>query len=78
MNPPDLQPAFAAFLCIALCGVLLGGSTAVLRLIALTQHHLERMAALQEMEVMLAKALAIKQEKIAKMKKNSELRVNKF
>ncbi len=78
MNPPDLQPAFAAFLCIAIGGILLGGSATVLRLINLSRHHLERLAALQELEVLLAKALAIKQEKIAKMKKNNELRINRF
>ena len=72
MNPPDLQPAFAAFLCIALAGVLLGGSAAVLRMVALSRHHLERLAVLQDMEVKLAKSLAIKLEKIEKIKKAEE------
>lgn len=72
MNPPDLQPAFAAFLCIALCGVLLGGSAAVLRLVALSKHHLERLAVLDDLEVKLSKALAIKLEKIEKVKKSEE------
>jgi len=72
VNPPDLQPAFAAFLCIAICGVLLGGCASVLRLIALSRHHLERLAVLQEMEVKLSKAMAVRLEKIEKMKKAEE------
>ncbi len=72
MTPPDLQPAFAAFLCIALAGVLLGGSAAVLRLVALSRHHLERLAVLEDMELKLSKAQAIKIEKIEKMKKAEE------
>lgn len=72
VTPPDLQPAFVAFLCIALAGVLLGGSAAVLRLVALSRHHLERLAVLQDMELKLSKALAVKIEKIEKMKKAEE------
>lgn len=72
MTPPDLQPAFVGFLCIALAGVLLGGSAAVLRLVALSKHHLERLAVLQEMEVKLAKSMAIRLEKIEKIKKAEE------
>lgn len=72
MTPPNLEPAFAGFLCLALAGVLLGGSAAVLRLVALSRHHLERLAVLQEMEVKLAKALAIRHEKIDKIKKAEE------
>lgn len=72
MNPPDLQPAFAAFLCIALAGVMVGGSAAVLRLVALARHHLERLTALQTLEGKLAKSLAIKVEKIDRIKKAEE------
>ena len=72
MNPPDLQPAFAAFLCIALAGVLLGGSASVLKLVALSRHHLERLAALQTLEVKLSKALAAKLSKIEMIKKAEE------
>ena len=72
MNPPDLQPAFAAFLCIALAAVMVGGSAAVLRLVALSRHHLERLTALQAMETKLAKTLAIKHAKIEKIKKAEE------
>jgi hypothetical protein len=72
VNPPDLQPAFAAFLCIALAGVMVGGSAAVLRLVALSRHHLERLTALQAMEAKLAKILAVKHDKIEKIKKAEE------
>ena len=72
MNPPDLQPAFAAFLCIALAAVMVGGSAAVLRLVALSRHHLERLTALQTMEAKLAKILAVKHAKIEKIKKAEE------
>jgi hypothetical protein len=72
VNPPDLQPAFAAFLCIALAGVMVGGSAAVLRLVALSRHHLERLATLQAMEIKMAKILAVKRDKIEKIKKAEE------
>ena len=72
MNPPDLQPAFAAFLCIALAAVLVGGSAVVLRLVALSRHHLERLGELQEMEAKLAKTLALRMEKIEKFRRSEE------
>jgi len=72
VNPPDLQPAFAAFLCIALAGVMVGGGAAVLRLVALSRHHLERLTALQAMETKLAKSFAIRHDKIEKIKKAEE------
>lgn len=76
MNPPDLQPAFAAFLCIALAGVMVGGSAAVLRLVALSRHHLDRLTALQNMEAKLAKLLAVRYDKIEKIKKAEEAGAN--
>lgn len=76
MNPPDLQPAFAAFLCIALAAVMVGGSAVVLRLVALSRHHVERMAALQAMEAKLARSLAIRHDKIEKFKKVEEAGAN--
>ena len=72
VNPPDLQPAFAAFLCIALAAVLVGGSAVVLRLVALSRHHLERLGELQGMEAKLAKVLATRLEKIEKFRRSEE------
>ena len=50
MNPPDLQPALAGVLCLVLAGLHAAGSVAVLRVLTVCRHHMERLAELDALE----------------------------
>jgi hypothetical protein len=57
-QPPDLQPAFAAFLCLVLAGLLAAGSMAVLRILAVCRHHMERLLEIEAMESQVLEQIA--------------------
>jgi len=50
VNPPRLEPALVAFLCVMLAGLHAAGSVVVLRILTVCRHHLDRMQALEAME----------------------------
>lgn len=57
-NPPDLQPALAAVLCLVLAGLHAAGSMAVLRILSVCSHHADRLAELEALEIRLKSAEA--------------------
>lgn len=50
MNPPDLQPVVAGVLCLVLAALHAAGSVAVLRVLSVCRHHVDRLAELDELE----------------------------
>lgn len=61
VNPPDLQPAVAGILCLVLAGLHAAGSVAVLRVVSVCRHHMDRLREVDELEARL-KALQAKQD----------------
>jgi hypothetical protein len=58
----QLEPAIAAFLIVVLAGILLAGSGAVLRLVALCRHHIDRLGRLENAETRLREMRARQEE----------------
>lgn len=58
MTPFDLQPAFVGILCLVLAGLHAAGSVAVLRILSVCGHHLDRLAELEAIEHRLKTAEA--------------------
>jgi hypothetical protein len=56
IDPPDLQPALAGFLCLVLAGLHAAGSVAVLRILSVCGHHVDRLAELDALEAQLQAA----------------------
>lgn len=50
IDPPDLQPALAAVLCLVLAGLHVAGSVAVLRILSVCGHHVDRLSELEALE----------------------------
>lgn len=53
MTPVDLQPAIVGILCLVLAGLHAAGSVAVLRIVSVCGHHLDRLAELEALELRL-------------------------
>lgn len=58
MTPFDLQPAVVGILCLVLAGLHAAGSVAVLRILSVCGHHLERLTELEALELRLKLAEA--------------------
>ena len=58
MTPFDLQPAVAGILCLVLAGLHAAGSVAVLRVLSVCTHHLDRLTDLEALEGRLKSAEA--------------------
>lgn len=50
MAPLRLEPAIAVFLCLLLAGLQVAGTVAVLRVLQVCRHHLDRLGELQVLE----------------------------
>jgi hypothetical protein len=58
VTPIDLQPAVAGILCLILAGLHVAGSAAVLRILSVCGHHLDRLTELETLEIRLKAAEA--------------------
>ena len=58
MTPFDLQPAVAGILCLVLAGLHVAGSVAVLRILSVCGHHMDRLSELEALELRLKAAEA--------------------
>jgi hypothetical protein len=50
VTPFDLQPAVAGILCVILAGLHVAGSVAVLRILSVCGHNLDRLSELETLE----------------------------
>jgi len=58
VTPFDLQPAVAGILCLVLAGLHVAGSVAVLRILSVCDHHMDRLSELEALETRLKAAEA--------------------
>ncbi len=58
MTPFELQPAVAGILCLVLAGLHVAGSVAVLRILSLCRHHMDRLYELDALEQRFKKSEA--------------------
>ena len=58
MTAFDLQPAFVGILCLVLAGLHAAGSVAVLRILSVCGHHMDRLTELEALEHRLKAAEA--------------------
>ena len=56
MSPFDLQPVVVGVLCLVLAGLHVAGSAAVLRILSVCGHHLDRLSELEAIELRMKTA----------------------